>query len=97
MILRARDLTEVEGRRAYPLPEGHDVLAHFVTRVTLPGNPFQPHSHEGRELWFIQEGEAAVILDGEEHLVAGGDLIVIQPGVEHGLQSESRVKWICLA
>jgi len=54
------------------------------------------HKHAVPELWFIIDGEALVTLDGVEHPVESGDLIVIDPWVEHGLRTESRATWICL-
>lgn len=96
MILRGRDIQETNGRKPYPIA-GHEVMTkHFVVRTTTPDNPFRPHSHEAPELWYIIEGKALVKLGGEEHPVEGDDLIVIEPWVEHGLRTDSRVKWICL-
>ena len=97
MILRGRDLPEENRRKPYPLPKECGVLQHFVQRVTLPDNPFEPHRHEGAELWYIQDGEAILTLDGDEHRVESGDLIVLLPNVEHGLRTDSRVTWICMA
>jgi hypothetical protein len=42
------------------------------------------------------EGEALFLSCGTETPVAGGDLITIEPQLEHGLRTESRVVWICL-
>lgn len=96
MIIRASDTEEKGGRRPYSL-EGMNVqVQHFVIRVTTPGHPFRPHSHEQPELWFIIDGEALVSLDGEEHIVAARDLIAIPPWAEHGLRVLDRAEWICL-
>ena len=69
---------------------------HFVIRTTRPQNPFLPHKHEGTEMWFILEGEAILSLDGQDHPVAAGDLIQLKPWSEHGLRTESHVRWICM-
>ncbi|NLS76621.1 MAG: cupin domain-containing protein [Chloroflexi bacterium] len=96
MILRARDIPTVNGRRPYPL-DGREILAkHFVVRETTPTNPFGPHKHEQPELWFIISGEAVVKLGDQETTVEPGDLIVIDPWEEHGLSASSRATWICL-
>ena len=84
------------GRKPYPLASQEVVIKHFVVRVTTPDNPFIPHKHDQRELWFILEGDATVSLNGEEHPVEAGDLIELAPWVEHGLRTESQVTWICL-
>lgn len=96
MILRAADIEAVAGRRPYDLGGREISVGHFVTRVTTPDTPFGPHRHEQRELWFILEGTAVVSLDGVENTVSPHDLVVIDPEVEHGLRSDSRVTWICL-
>jgi quercetin dioxygenase-like cupin family protein len=37
-----------------------------------------------------------VSLDGQEHVVETGDVIILEPWVEHGLRTEGQVKWVCL-
>ena len=97
MVIRGRELPTAHGRKPYPLPSGVGPLEHFVMRVTTPETPFPPHRHEGSELWYIVEGEARLCLDGVEQIAQGGDLIVLRPGVEHGLRTQREVTWICLA
>jgi mannose-6-phosphate isomerase len=68
---------------------GFDVLAdepnHKVKRMTVtPGHrlSYQRHAHRA-EHWFVFEGEATVILDGVEHVVATGEAIDIPLGAAH--------------
>lgn len=96
MILKANAMPAKNGRRPYELGGREVVVHHFVTRETTPENPFVPHKHAQPELWYIIAGEAVVSIDGVEHPVEGGDLIVLDPWVEHGLRTKSRVHWICL-
>ena len=96
MIIKSNTIPLQNGRRPYELGGREILVHHFVTRETTPENPFEPHKHAVPELWFIIDGEALVTLDGVEHPVEGGDLIVIDPWVEHGLRTESRATWICL-
>jgi mannose-6-phosphate isomerase-like protein (cupin superfamily) len=84
------------GRTVYPL-EGFTVPTnHFVVRETRPDNPFPPHCHEEAELWYVIEGEAVVSLNGKEHSVVSGDLVRLDPWVEHGLSTSGFVRWICI-
>jgi len=96
MIIKGNDIPRKGGRRPYPLDGREIVMRHFVTRVTTPENPFAPHKHAQSELWYVIEGEAVVTIDGVDHPVESGDLIVLDPWVEHGLHTDSEVTWICL-
>jgi quercetin dioxygenase-like cupin family protein len=96
VLIKGSRLPEADGRRPYSL-EGREIsVRHFVIRTTTPGNPFEPHKHEQPELWYVIEGRATVTLDSQEHLAEDGDLIVIDPWVEHGLYTQSLARWICL-
>lgn len=96
MIIRATGLSPTNGRTAYPLGEHQAILHHLSVRDTTPDNPFAPHKHERREIWYIIEGEALVSVDGREEKVGPGDLILLDPWTLHGLRSESRARWMCL-
>lgn len=96
MIIKGKTLPEENGRKPYPLSSHEVVGKHFVVRVTGPDNPFEPHKHAAREIWFIAEGQAVVSLDGEDHIVESGDLIELEPWSEHGLRTADRVVWICM-
>mgnify|MGYP000549757256 CR=1 FL=1 len=96
MIIKGNQIDIQNGRRPYELDGRQIVLKHFVVRVTRPENPFKPHRHAQPELWYIIDGTAIVSLDGVEYAVEGGDLIVIDEQVEHGLRTEDKATWICL-
>jgi mannose-6-phosphate isomerase-like protein (cupin superfamily) len=96
MIVKGSDLEMVNGRKPYPLGDSQVVVKHWVIRVTTPETPFGPHKHEQPELWYLLEGEALVRLGQDERRVAHGDLVVIEPWVEHGLRAETEATWICL-
>jgi len=52
----------------------------------------RPHYHRhGTELYYVLEGEGAVVLDGEEHAVRKGSIVQIPPGVVHAARGRMRV------
>jgi len=95
MIIRAADLTAHNGRTDYGISRYQDEVRHLVTWHTTPERPFGPHKHDRPEFWFILEGEAIVMLDGDESRLAPGDMVVIAPWVDHGLRSEGSTRWVC--
>jgi mannose-6-phosphate isomerase-like protein (cupin superfamily) len=96
MIVRGRALEEEKHRCDYGVQDLQDRIGHFVIWHTTPDNPFRPHKHVLEEFWFILEGEAVVILEGAEYRVGPGDLVVLRAGVEHGLRTDTDVRWICM-
>ena len=97
MIVKGSELPESDhGRKLYPLTSHEIAGRHFATWATTPDHPFPSHKHEQRELWFIVDGLAIATLDGQEQLVESGDLIELAPWVEHGLRTDTEVKWICM-
>ena len=57
MITRGNVLPEKNGRKDYPLTSDEIAGRHFAVWTTTPGNPFGPHKHEQREIWFILDGQ----------------------------------------
>ena len=49
---------------------------------------FPIHIHSAIELAYVIEGELGVFLDGEKHLLAAGDMAIIQSNHMHGYESE---------
>ena len=96
MIIRGADIEVVGGRKPYSLGDIKVEVGHFVVRITTPEVPFGPHKHERSELWYVVRGEAEVTLDGRARAATAGDLILIEPWVEHGLRAADRAEWLCL-
>jgi len=69
--------------------EDSDVAA-WVHAVDIDGA--REHYHKiGTELYYVLEGEGAVVLDGESIPVSKGSVVHIPPGVVHGAQGKMRV------
>ena len=49
------------------------------------GQTVELHFHDADEFWFVVEGKARVITDGQEHVVEKGDVVCMQMGQEHAL------------
>src|SRR5512132_1585375 len=96
MIIRGTELEATRGRKPYPIADRQTILHHLSVYQTGPENPFGPHKHERAEMWYIVDGEALVTIDGHEEGASAGDLILIDPWVEHGLRSATLAEWVCL-
>lgn len=58
--------------------------------VVPPGSSIGRHTHRGNEeLYLVLEGEGILHLDGEEHAVRAGSVIVNRDGGTHGLRNDS--------
>lgn len=96
MIIKGQPNAGEPGRTLYELEGFQTRVTHFVVRETGPHRPFGPHKHEQTEMWYIVTGSAIYLEDGHERPVKAGDLITIDPWVEHGLRADHRATWICL-
>jgi len=96
MLIKGISIKESNGRKPYPLEGCGFPLVHFVVRNTSPDNPFNPHKHEEKEVWYVLEGKGLYFENGSETVVEGGDMMIIEPWDEHGLRTETKIKWMCL-
>ena len=72
---------------------GEQVLLCHV--VYEPGTTVARHSHETAEqLMWIVEGDVTMTVGDETKRLRAGDVVVINPGVEHELHSESGLTFI---
>ena len=65
----------------------------LTIKVTLnAGHAMNYHSHaRRREVWNVVSGNGTVLLDGEEHTVAAGDIIDIPVGMKHKISARTRM------
>lgn len=72
---------------------GEQVMLCHVTYE--PGTTVRRHAHETAEqvMWII-EGDVAMTVGDEAKLLGAGDVVVVNPGVEHELHSEHGLTFI---
>jgi quercetin dioxygenase-like cupin family protein len=73
----------------------------FVTRcfTLAPGGRIPGHRHDTIEhQQMVLDGEMVLSLDGREHLVKSGDLVLIPAGVAHWYENRSKkpVRFLCI-
>ncbi|MFI5913205.1 cupin domain-containing protein [Dactylosporangium sp. NPDC051541] len=64
-------------------PEWCEVAGAGRFAVPVAGGRFERHHHDDHELWFIAGGKARVLVDGDEHYVQTGDMVLTQAGDTH--------------
>ena len=52
---------------------------------TRDDGPVEPHFHDAEEFWFVLEGKARVMTEGQEYVVAPGDVVCTHMGDEHAI------------
>jgi len=63
-----------------------------------PGQEHALHAHEGMDkVYQVLEGRGRFLLEGEEHPMAAGDLLVAPDGVPHGIRNDSGERLVVLA
>lgn len=50
-----------------------------------PGKTVEMHFHDCDEFWFVIKGKARVVTEGEERVVATGDVVCTRMGDEHAI------------
>jgi quercetin dioxygenase-like cupin family protein len=60
-----------------------------------PGTTVRRHSHEATEqvMWIV-DGSMTMTVGGEERVLAAGDVVVVNRGVEHELFSDGGVTFV---
>lgn len=69
---------------------GHQVV---VARVTVdPGSSAGRHTHPGEEISYILDGQADILIEGQEPLhVKAGDSFVVPAGAKHDARNSGTV------
>jgi mannose-6-phosphate isomerase-like protein (cupin superfamily) len=68
-------------------PENRPDWAEIATigRFAIPvdGGRFDRHFHDDHEVWFLWEGKAKILIEGEERYVQAGDIVLTRAGDTH--------------
>ena len=75
------------------------VTSFGINQMTLqPGQRLRVHRHERQEeVYLVLEGELTLIVEGEPHVLATGDLARVGPELKRQLTNPSATKTIILA
>jgi len=69
------------------------------TRISISHlriNESREHYHKVmEEIYYVLEGEGAILLDGERVPICAGDAVVIRPGVRHHSEGDIEVLILC--
>jgi mannose-6-phosphate isomerase-like protein (cupin superfamily) len=79
---------KVLARRAARQADGFS--CHFIDCVVVPpGSSIGSHSHafDNEEIYIILKGKGVMTIEGVEHEIEQGDIIVNKPGGTHGLRN----------
>jgi quercetin dioxygenase-like cupin family protein len=81
-LLPFEDLTRASGSQLF-LGREHGVEVSFFVNHTAPGRGVSPHRHPYPEVFLVQSGEVAFVVDGERIAIAGGNVVVAPAGAVH--------------
>lgn len=92
VIRRTADVEEFRSvcgfRRSIITPEDTDAASVSHLRI----HESREHYHKQMtEIYYVLSGEGSMVLDGEEHPIGAGDLVLIKPGVRHTSRGELEV------
>jgi quercetin dioxygenase-like cupin family protein len=72
-------------------------LTQFAQVVLEKGQIADAHSHQDMyEIFYIEEGEGEILINGEGNSVKKGSCVVVEPGEEHEVKNTSEGKLILL-
>ncbi len=71
--------------------EGYEVYEWYDP----PGAYYPVHTHPGREVRWVIEGEVVIGTQEGEFLLKEGDMIELEPEVPHWARTEKGVRYLC--
>ncbi len=85
-------ITDITATSSTLLPDllGDAIIDHGGVYVFEPGetaHPEEVHVHEVPEVFVFVQGKGILPVDGVEHLVETGDVVIVEAGEDHHLRS----------
>jgi mannose-6-phosphate isomerase-like protein (cupin superfamily) len=73
------------------LPDNIRLEAHTTTLAPGAGpEPIEHHKHS--EMWFVQDGQVALMTNGETHILKPGEMGLAAAGTEHSVANASKTE-----
>lgn len=72
----------VNGAIAYLAPDG--------------GGPVTPHTHATDHLFIVTQGEAKVLLDGQERIICENEAFVVKGGIPHSVWNNAQAETVMI-
>ncbi|NPB06905.1 MAG: cupin domain-containing protein [Aquificae bacterium] len=60
-----------------------------------PGTYYPTHTHPGKEVRWVLEGEVVIGAEGKELRLKPGDRLELEPGTPHWARTEKGVRYAC--
>ena len=72
----------VNGAIAYLAPDG--------------GGPVTPHTHATDHLFIVTQGEAKVLLDGQERIIRENEAFIVKGGIPHSVWNNAQAETVMI-
>jgi mannose-6-phosphate isomerase-like protein (cupin superfamily) len=68
----------------------------WVARAKMKGDDLH-HHNKTTEVYIIVEGEGKIEMDGENHSIKPGSVVIIKPGVKHRIIAENPIDFYVIS
>lgn len=81
-IRRTFGFADYNGAIAYLAPDG--------------GGPVTPHTHATDHLFIVTQGEAKVLLDGQERIIRENEAFIVKGGIPHSVWNNAQAETVMI-
>ena len=60
------------------------------------GGPVTPHTHATDHLFIVTQGEAKVLLDGQERIIRENEAFVVKGGIPHSVWNNAQAETVMI-